>query len=461
MANLKRWLIVVTLFLGTFEAKAQVVPYSVSYHGYLTNVGGEPINAAVPMTFRLYSDPEGGTPLWEEIQPGIAVENGVFSVQLGLVNPLDETLFPWGEDRWLGIQVDIDDEMVPRQLLVSTPYSLRSSVSIYAEAAGDADTLGGVTAAELEESTEIDQDISAHASIPDAHHTRYADGECIAAVDGAGYVLGPHTTYTAGNQLSLNGNTFDVVEGFGSGLDADTVDGAHAAALEESAEIDADIATHAVLTNAHHSRQHSLSGGDHTGDLVYSQIDGIVDTSSGGSASMISAAGHTHSGSDGSSQVAHVGLSGVSANQHHAKSHGHTAGDGSGQLDWDTCWTDAVHSHASSAEGGSLDARYLRSDTSDSMSGTLSANEFKCGGGNCCYIRVQSNIAYGTVVTCNSGGTIVGGGGGCYGYAGGWRSFLVASYPSGNGWAVKCENTDNGDQQLSANTWAICCKIGP
>jgi hypothetical protein len=36
--------------------------------------------------------------------------------------------------------------------------------------------------------------------------------------------------------------------------DADTVDGAHAAALEESGEIDADIATHAGGGSAHHSR---------------------------------------------------------------------------------------------------------------------------------------------------------------------------------------------------------------
>lgn len=35
------------------------------------------------------------------------------------------------------------------------------------------------------------------------------------------------TTYSAGNQLDLNGTTFDVVEGSGSGLDADLLDGQH------------------------------------------------------------------------------------------------------------------------------------------------------------------------------------------------------------------------------------------
>lgn len=38
-----------------------------------------------------------------------------------------------------------------------------------------------------------------------------------------------NTTYSAGNQLALAGNTFNVVEGPGSGLDADTLDGAQLA----------------------------------------------------------------------------------------------------------------------------------------------------------------------------------------------------------------------------------------
>lgn len=41
--------------------------------------------------------------------------------------------------------------------------------------------------------------------------------------------------------------------------------------------------------------------------------------------------------------------------------------------DWDVLFSggDPVHSHASTAEGGSLDSRYLRSDTSDTFNGNL------------------------------------------------------------------------------------------
>jgi hypothetical protein len=47
--------------------------------------------------------------------------------------------------------------------------------------------------------------------------------------------------------------------------------------------------------------------------------------------------------------------------------HTHSSSGEGGLLDWDTCWSDAVHSHASSGEGGTLSG-YL-SSTGDTMSG--------------------------------------------------------------------------------------------
>jgi len=73
-----------------------------------------------------------------------------------------------------------------------------------------------------------------------------------------------------------------------------------------------------LTENNHHNRQHALNSlSDHTGDLDYSQIDAIVDTSGGGGSSQISRADHQHTGSDGSSQVSHANLTGITASQHH------------------------------------------------------------------------------------------------------------------------------------------------
>lgn len=66
---------------------------------------------------------------------------------------------------------------------------------------------------------------------------------------------------------------------------------------------------------------HALSGGDHTGDLAYTQLDSLVDTSGGGSANLISGAQHQHTDADGSTKVGHGNLSGVSIDQHHARNH--------------------------------------------------------------------------------------------------------------------------------------------
>lgn len=52
-------------------------------------------------------------------------------------------------------------------------------------------------------------------------------GHTVSLSDGGGSVTIPdnNTTYSAGNQLSLSGTTFNVTEGAGSGLDADLLDG--------------------------------------------------------------------------------------------------------------------------------------------------------------------------------------------------------------------------------------------
>jgi hypothetical protein len=75
-----------------------------------------------------------------------------------------------------------------------------------------------------------------------------------------------------------------------------------------------------------------------------------------------------------------------------------------------------------------------------------------------CHVVAQSNAPIGTVVACPAGEYLTGGGGGCYGGAAGWDSWLVSSRASGNGWAVSCENIKTGDKQLSGYTEAICCK---
>ena len=113
---------ILTLFASTaFSA----VPEVINYQGSLSDNGGNPINATLNITFVLYDAEVAGSNLWQETQ-SVTVTNGQFSVQLGAdgLNPLDSTIFE--NPIFLGIQVDADAEMTPRQALSAVGYAFRS-----------------------------------------------------------------------------------------------------------------------------------------------------------------------------------------------------------------------------------------------------------------------------------------------------------------------------------------------
>lgn len=100
----------------------------VSYQGTLTNEVGQPVNEALPMTFRLYDSADALTPLWtesySETNP-ITVQNGQFQVWLGSQEAFPPNL--WSHAAlYLGIQIADDEEMQPRERLGASPYALQA-----------------------------------------------------------------------------------------------------------------------------------------------------------------------------------------------------------------------------------------------------------------------------------------------------------------------------------------------
>jgi hypothetical protein len=118
------------------SANSAVVPQLVNYSGVLTDVNGKPLTGVVGVTFALYQDSEGGTPLWMEIQNVQPTKSGHYTVMLGSTSStgLPQDVFITGQARWLGVQVEGQAEQ-PRVLLVAVPYALK---------AGDAETIGGL-----------------------------------------------------------------------------------------------------------------------------------------------------------------------------------------------------------------------------------------------------------------------------------------------------------------------------
>jgi hypothetical protein len=112
-----------------------IVPPMVNFSGVLADVNGKPLNGVVGVTFFLYKDSQGGTPLWMETQNLRTDKAGHYMVMLGSTSSqgLPAELFASGEARWLGVQVQGQVEE-PRVLLLSVPYALKAL---------DAETVGG------------------------------------------------------------------------------------------------------------------------------------------------------------------------------------------------------------------------------------------------------------------------------------------------------------------------------
>jgi hypothetical protein len=120
------------------------VPPLIGYQGRLTDAANNPLSGDYDMRFCLYAVPTGGSSLWCEIHAAvndtaIPVDYGVFSVMLGSVTPIPESVFDEAE-LYLGVKVEGDAEMTPRRRVVSVGYAYR------AEAAVDADTVDGMHA---------------------------------------------------------------------------------------------------------------------------------------------------------------------------------------------------------------------------------------------------------------------------------------------------------------------------
>jgi hypothetical protein len=112
-------------------------PRLIRFSGRLRDAAGKPLTGAEGVTFAIYSEADGGSPLWLETQTVQCDETGQYTALLGSATaeglPLD--LFTAYDERWLGAKPEGQEEQ-PRVLLVSVPYALRAE---------DANTVGGMT----------------------------------------------------------------------------------------------------------------------------------------------------------------------------------------------------------------------------------------------------------------------------------------------------------------------------
>jgi hypothetical protein len=120
---------------------SESVPRLIKFTGTLTDASGNPRTGVIGITFALYDQQTGGSPLWLETQNVEADAQGRYTVLLGATKAdgVPVELFSSGDARWLAIEASgpqgrLEAGDTPRVLLVSVPYALKAS---------DAETLGG------------------------------------------------------------------------------------------------------------------------------------------------------------------------------------------------------------------------------------------------------------------------------------------------------------------------------
>ena len=207
-------------------AAAATVPAVLHYEGFLSDVEGNPVTDEWPMTFGLYTEAQGGSPVFEETQ-SVPIAGGVFFVLLGAQpdNGLDPALVSSGE-LWIQVTVVGDGGPVtlePRQQVVSHPYALFAQRAVSAASADDAAKLGGmdaetfVTLEDLKTMCLPPEDLAAKLAelgfVPGAHYSDedvqayldangydagagYSDESVQAFLDGKGYAPGPYYSDT-------------------------------------------------------------------------------------------------------------------------------------------------------------------------------------------------------------------------------------------------------------------------
>jgi hypothetical protein len=176
--------ILLALILAVTGSASPEIPKKINYQGKLTDSGtGRPLVGTHNMTFRIHDDPATGSVLWSESQVVSVDSSGVFSAILGSITPID---LSFDDPVWLEVEVG-GEILTPRREVVSVPFAFRAEK---ADQSGDADSLGG-----------------------------RASGD---------FVLKGETSIITSEMI---------VDGTGSNLDADMVDGLHADAFADTGHV--------------------------------------------------------------------------------------------------------------------------------------------------------------------------------------------------------------------------------
>ncbi len=104
------------------------IPQLINYNGTLTDASGNPVpDGNYDVTFTIYDAPTGSNVLWTEVWNAtttkVIVADGTFNAMLGAHTPIPTSFFADHPVAYLGVKVENDSEMLPRQRITSVGYA--------------------------------------------------------------------------------------------------------------------------------------------------------------------------------------------------------------------------------------------------------------------------------------------------------------------------------------------------
>ncbi|HXC04056.1 MAG TPA: hypothetical protein VNZ86_04840, partial [Bacteroidia bacterium] len=113
---------------AVLAAQSSVSPRTLSFQGRLLDNTNTPITTETPLRFTLYNNPTatGAAQLWQEKQYIKPDQNGYFTATLGKVSRLDQDLFRDNASLYIGISVNGNTELTPREEIPTANYAANS-----------------------------------------------------------------------------------------------------------------------------------------------------------------------------------------------------------------------------------------------------------------------------------------------------------------------------------------------
>ncbi len=120
-------ILVLLLFLPAVLQAAESAARPIRHQGFLVADGGEPVSGERDLGFALHDEASGvADPLWREAHERVVVDAGLFSVLLGSLEPLPQSLFTTDRTLWLETSIG-GVALTPRVQLTAVPYALQAS----------------------------------------------------------------------------------------------------------------------------------------------------------------------------------------------------------------------------------------------------------------------------------------------------------------------------------------------